>query len=131
MKNRGWHVIYYERKDGASPVYEFIESLSAREKAKVLNWIELLEKQGPQLPRPYADLLEDGIHELRIKITGEQIRVLYFFCYRDFIVLTHSFIKSTDKVPPAEIIKAKQCRSDFLSRYNENDLRRLLHEDLS
>jgi phage-related protein len=112
-------------------VYEFIESLDARSKAKVLNWIELLEKQGPQLPRPYADLLEDGIHELRIKITGTQIRVLYFFCYRDFIVPTHSFIKSTDNVPPPEIIKAKHCRSDFLSRHNENDLRRLLYEDFS
>jgi phage-related protein len=131
MKNRTWLAIYYERKDGVSPVYEFVESLAVREKAKVLNWIELLEEQGPQLPRPYADLLEDGIHELRIKITGDQIRILYFFCYKDFIVLTHSFVKNSDKVPAAEIIKAKQCRSDFLARHNENNLRRLHHEDVS
>jgi phage-related protein len=130
MKKCAWHVLYYEKKDGTSPVYDFIESLTQREKAKILNWIELLEQQGPQLPRPYADLLEDGIHELRSKLSGNQIRVLYFFCFREFIVLTHSFIKNTDKIPVTEIAKAKQYRADFLARNNEKELRRTLNEDV-
>jgi len=65
-----------------------------------------------------------GIHELRVKLSGDEIRILYFFCYQDFIVLTHAFQKTTDKVPDAEIRKAKKYRQDFLQRMTEDDLRR-------
>ncbi|MFQ5640927.1 MAG: type II toxin-antitoxin system RelE/ParE family toxin [bacterium] len=63
--------------------------------------------------------MEEGIHELRVKLSGEQTRILYFFCFRNLIVLTHAFIKSTDKVPKAEIIKAKKYRDDFLKRFSK------------
>jgi phage-related protein len=90
----------------------------------------LLEKQGPHLPRPYADLLESGIHELRVKLSGAQARVLYFFCYQEYVVLTHCFIKNTSSVPAAEIKKAKKFRDDFLERYTEKKIRSLIDEDL-
>jgi len=73
-----WRILYYETKKSRCPVQEFIRLQQTRQRAKILNWIELLESEGPQLPRPYADLLDDGIHELRIKISGDQIRILYF-----------------------------------------------------
>ncbi|MEK7434544.1 MAG: type II toxin-antitoxin system RelE/ParE family toxin [Cyanobacteriota bacterium] len=92
------------------------------EKVKVFSWIELLEEKGALLPRPYADLLEDGIHELRIKISGSQERILYFFCYQNFIILTHNFTKNTNKVPINEIKKAKKLREDFLNRYKNKKL---------
>ena len=125
-----WQIIYYETKQGNCPVEEFILNQQARPRAKILNWIELLESSGPQLPRPYADLLTDGIHELRIKVSGDQIRILYFFCYGDFIVLTHSFSKRTNRVPPAEIAHAQRCRADFMNRYTETTLRETYDENL-
>ncbi|MBN1632912.1 MAG: type II toxin-antitoxin system RelE/ParE family toxin [Ignavibacteria bacterium] len=81
-----------------------------------MNWIEQLQNEGPDLPRPYADLLEDCIHELRIKLKGKQVRILYFFYYKEYIVLTHAFFKTTSKVPTKEILKAKTYREDFLKR---------------
>ena len=126
---RKWHVLYFEDSNGYSQVFEFIENRKIREKAKVLAWLEQLEKQGPNLPRPYADLLEEGIHELRVKLSGDQVRILYFFCFKDFIVLTNAFIKNTDKVPKNEIQIAKKNRADFLSRYNESSLRRIANEN--
>jgi phage-related protein len=125
-----WKIIYYETTDGDCPIRTFIESRGEREQAKIFSWVSLLEEQGPQLPRPYADLLEDGIHELRIRLSGEEIRVLYFFCYRDFIVLTHVFSKHTQRVPPAEIRGAQRCRSDFLSRYDEETVKQAFDEDI-
>ncbi len=119
MKNRKWKVIYYETKDGKCPVIDFVESRSKRNQAKTLGLFALLQKKGPLLPRPYADLLEDGIHELRLKLSGGQVRVLYFFCYKKYIVLTHSFIKSTKRVPKAEIKKAEGFREDFLERFTK------------
>jgi hypothetical protein len=79
---RKWHVLYFEDSKGYSQVYEFIEGRKVREKAKVLAWLEQLESQGPNLPRPYADLLEEGIHELRVKLSGNQVRIMYFFCFK-------------------------------------------------
>jgi len=122
--NYKWTVIYYETSEGKCPVTDFIDSRSKRNQAKVMSLISLLEENGPTLPRPYADLLEDGIHELRIKLSGDQVRVLYFFCYKDFIILTHAFNKTTDKVPKSEIKKTKKFREDFLKKFKEEQLRR-------
>jgi phage-related protein len=126
---RKWRVLYFEDSQGYSQVFEYIEKREKREKAKILAWLEQLEQQGPNLPRPYADLLEDGIHELRVKLSGNQVRVLYFFCFRDFIILTNVFIKTTDKVPKNEIYLAKKCRAVFLAGNNEQTLRRITNEN--
>lgn len=128
-KKISWLVIYYEGADQVSEVFDFVSNRKESEKAKVLALLAVLEEHGPQLPRPYADLLEDGIHELRIKLSGNQVRILYFFCFREFIVLTNVFIKHSDKVPGKEIKKAQNLRADFLHRHNEQSLRRMIHEN--
>ncbi len=121
-----WHVLYYETEGGKCPVKEFIVSRNQGNRAKILAVIEALEQRGPNLPRPYADTLKDGIHELRIRLSGDRIRILYFFCFKDFIVLTNSFAKKSATVPTHEIREAKRCRTDFLARYDEKTLRGLI-----
>jgi hypothetical protein len=121
--NKGWQILYHSKADGSMPVKEYIDKLSLRERAKVMAFIGLLEEKGPNLPRPYADLLDEGIHELRIKLTGTQTRILYFFCYQNIIVLTNAFDKHTEEIPIAQIKLAKQSRIDFLSRFTESDIR--------
>ena len=125
-----WRVIYYEMDDGQCPVQEFIDSRNQRDQAKILSWIAQLEEHGPTLPRPYADLLDEGIHELRVSLSGDPIRVLYFFCYRQFIVLTHAFAKHTHRVPRAQLTRALKAREDFLARLDEETLKEDLDEDL-
>jgi phage-related protein len=124
--SKKWNVTYYVEADGTKPVEAYIDSLSFSEQAKTLSFIYKLEEKGPDLHRPYADLLEDGIHELRIKLTGTQVRILYFFCYKDIMILTNIFDKHTDKVPKSEIKLAKRNRDDFLMRFTEQDIRGLL-----
>ena len=124
-----WRVLYYETPEGECPVREFVDSRKGRNQAKIVALISNLQDRGPTLPRPYADLLEDGIHELGIRVSGDQFRVLYFFCFRRFIVLTHAFAKVTAKVSRAETQKAKKYRSDFLSRFKESDLE-TMHDDI-
>ena len=120
--SKKWKVVYYSEQNGSIPVKEYIDGLSIREQAKTLSFIGLLEEKGPNLPRPYADLLGDGIHELRIKLKGTQVRILYFFCYQNMIVLTNVFDKYSDKVPKEEIKSAKENRKDFLSRFSEKKI---------
>jgi phage-related protein len=107
-------------------VYRFSEG---RDQAKIFALIFNLQDRGPTLPRPYADLLEDEIPDPRIRLSGDQFRVLYFFCFRIFIVLTHAFAKVTAKVSRVEIQKAKKYRSDFFSRFEEPDLEPM-HDDI-
>ncbi|MCL2557601.1 MAG: type II toxin-antitoxin system RelE/ParE family toxin [Treponema sp.] len=121
----GWRVLYYFDDSGLKPVKEYIDRLTLREQAKTMAFIAMLEEKGPNLPRPYADILEDGIHELRIKLRGTQARILYFFCYRDVIVLTNAFEKRTREVPKAEIGLAKKRRAYFLEKRSEDDIRGL------
>jgi len=125
MENK-WYILYYIEKDGSKPVEKYIKELSVNERAKTLAFIGHLEEKGPNLHRPYVDLLEDGIHELRIKITGTQVRILYFFCYKNMIIFTNVFDKHTDKVPKSEIKTAKNNRADMLKRFTEQELRSLI-----
>ena len=115
-----WEVIYYTDPRGVSPVREFIDNLpSKRAQARILALIGLLEEKGIYLHRPYADLLEDGIHELRVRVSKLRYRVLYFFWQEEKIVLTHGFTKVTKRVPKREIERAKAYRDDWITRHRE------------
>ncbi len=111
-----YEVIFYETNNGLCPVDEFLDLLQLKVRAKVEKWIEKLEHHGPNLPRPYADIVVGKIRELRIVFGSNHYRLLYFF-YGKTIVLTHGFIKKTDKVPTQEIKRAENCMTDFLNRY--------------
>ena len=121
MKKK-WKVIYYKTKDGKVPVKEFINSKKQSNRLKLFAIIDYLQEMGVNLPRPYSDYLSDGIYELRVKLSGNEIRTLYFFCYENYIVLTHSFHKKTDKVPENEINKAIEYKIDFLNRFNKDTI---------
>lgn len=115
---KNWEVLYYTNSQGRCPIEEFIDKLpSKREGARILARIDLLKEKGVYLHRPYADLLEDGIHELRVKISKLQYRVLYFFWQEEKIVLTHGFTKVTKRVPKMEIKRAKAYREDWITRH--------------
>lgn len=124
--NRKWHLLYCDEHLQGCPVTDFIDACRPRHQVKVLRFLTLLEEMGPTLPRPYADLLRDGVHELRIKLAGEQVRLLYFFCYRNYIILYHAFIKSTDRVPEKFIRRVIDYRASFLNRTNPQQLEALI-----
>lgn len=104
----------------------FIDSVNKKNQAKILALIGVLEEHGINLHRPYTDILRDGIHELRLKLSGSQVRVLYFFRYQKYIILTHTFVKTTGRVPNQEIEKAIRYRNDFFKRFNEKKIMELL-----
>lgn len=84
-----------------------------RVRAKAAAWIGLLQEKGPQLHRPYADMLEESIRELRISHGHLEIRILYFIEGKS-VVLTDGFLKKTQWIPKEEIEKAKRCRNEWL-----------------
>ncbi|WP_300460284.1 type II toxin-antitoxin system RelE/ParE family toxin [Desulfobacula sp.] len=122
-----WHILFCDEIEQACPVTEFINQCPPRHQVKVLRLLSLLEEQGPVLPRPYADVLYDGIHELRFTLSRTKVRVLYFFCYQKFIVLYYVFFKATQKVPEKFIKKVIDYRTDFLERASRKKLEESWH----
>lgn len=112
----GFEVIFYEKENGDCPVEEFISSLDAKMRAKMVGLLELLEEKGNQLREPYSKHIDDGIFEIRCKVGNNISRVLYFFYYEGKIILTNGFIKKTQKTPPEEIKLAKERRDEFKER---------------
>ena len=71
-------------------------------------------EQGHALRRPQADLLRDGIHELRVGFQGVNYRLLYFFHGNIAAVVSHGLTKER-AVPPREIELAIKRRARFLA----------------
>lgn len=126
MRNR-WHIVYCDEQMEPCPVTDFIDACAPKHQVKILRFLSLLEQMGPTLPRPYSDLLKDGIHELRIKLSGDQIRMLYFFCFRKYIVFYVAFVKNTDRVPEKFIHRVKRYRDNFLERISAQQLEELVN----
>ena len=111
-----FQVEFYDTEDGRTPTQEFLDSLEPKMNAKMVGLMEILEEKGYSLREPYSAPLEDGIFELRA-IKGSNIsRALFFFYVEGRIVITHGFIKKTQKTPRAQIELAKKYRADFLRR---------------
>jgi phage-related protein len=111
-----FQVEFYDTEDGRTPAQEFLDSLEPKMNAKMVGLMEILEEKGYSLREPYSAPLEDGIFELRA-IQGSNIsRALFFFYVEGRIVITHGFIKKTQKTPRAQIELAKKYRADFLRR---------------
>ena len=99
--------------DGTVPLMDWLDDLEGRERrafAKCLQLIRRLSHLGNELRRPSADILRDGIYELRAKIGRVNYRVLYFFYAPNAACITHGFTKE-GKVPGSEIDRAMKRKS--------------------
>jgi hypothetical protein len=84
-----------------------LERTESKAYSKCLARILMLHQHGHELRRPSADILRDGIHELRIHHDSVNYRILYFFSGKDVACLAHGITKEK-KVPDAEIDRAVQ-----------------------
>lgn len=116
-----YKVIFYKTSRVEEPVIRYLKTLDIKVRAKFYKLLTLLENLGPNLRRPYADLLKNKIYELRIKYGSNQYRTLYFFFERDYIVITHGFTKKTERIPEVEIKRAQVYREDFEKQIAEGD----------
>jgi phage-related protein len=83
-----------------------------------------LSELGHELRRPLADILRNGIYELRIRKGRVNYRILYFFHGRNLAILGHALTKE-DKVPRADIERAIRRKKAF----EENPAQHLYSEE--
>jgi hypothetical protein len=103
--------------DGSVPVLDWLDKLPDKVVVRCQRSLRRLRDLGHELRRPEADLLRDGIHELRIGFQGVNYRILYFFHHSVAAVVSHGIVKER-MVPPIEIERAKQRRALYLADPN-------------
>ena len=88
-----WKIGYYKKENGEIPVLDFLLTLEPKMRAKVVQYIDLLEKSGTNLREPYV-----------APIKG------------DTFVMLHGFKKKTTKTPSSELERALKYKLDFERR---------------
>jgi phage-related protein len=114
-------VEFYEKADGSSEVWDFLENLRIKADSnkdariqyrQISLYIDLLQNNGTRLSENITKNIEGNIWELR---PGNN-RVFYFYFRENTFVLLHQFRKKSQKTPKREIEKAKAERDDYIRR---------------
>jgi len=114
---RLFDLVFYTTERGDSPIDDFLDGLDTKSRAKVAAYLTVLEEQGPNLKRPYADIVRGKIRELRIHYSSNQYRILYFFQVRNQIILIHAFAKKTQQLKEKDIELAERRMEEWLRRH--------------
>ncbi len=75
-------VVFYQESGDDVPVLDWLKKLRHSDElayGKCVAAIERLATFGHELRRPLADLLKDGVYELRVRKGHVNYRILYFF----------------------------------------------------
>lgn len=106
-------VVFYREADGTVPALKCLEELPRSALVKCRVKLERLKELGHELRRPEADLLRDGIYELRVRLQRINYRVLYFFHGNMAAIVSHGIVKERN-VPAKEIDLAIERKEAFL-----------------
>jgi phage-related protein len=109
-------VLFYKTIDGRCPVQEFLDSLPGKVSQKIV-WVLRLLEDMDIVPASYFKKLAgtEDIWECRIQFSSNAYRIFCFFM-NNSVVLTHGFVKKSQKTPAGEIERAEAYRRDFLKR---------------
>ncbi len=113
----GKTVVFYKAADGKCPIQDFLDSLPGKVAQKV-TWVLNLLEDLDIVPSSYFKKLTgtEEIWECRITFGSNAYRIFCFFVDNSVVVLTHGFVKKSQKTPKKEIEKAETYRRNFLQR---------------
>ena len=108
-------ITIYKDDDGSVPLLDWLDGQSDKVQNDMELRIELLIEKGNELRRPVCDILRDGIYELRKRRLNVNYRILYAFCGKNAVLLSHGCTKEK-RVPKKEIDRA----ISNLNKYQQN-----------
>ena len=110
-----FHIVFFETNSGKTPVKDFIDNLDPKTQAKIARSFDLLEEFGPLLKEPYIKPLGyRNLYELRVRWNKLSLRFLFFMPKYNIIVILHSYIKKSNKIPKNELLIATSRLKEFL-----------------
>ena len=99
-------IFFYDPETGTIPVREYLDSISDKERAKILKYVEFLREHKGVLDEPYTKHIRDKIRELRIDFGRNRHRIFFFTFVGKNIILLHAFQKYTAQTPERDIRRA-------------------------
>lgn len=106
------NVIFFAEDNGTCPVLDWLDAIPAKARDQCIVRVERLGELGHELRRPEADYLRDDIHELRVRLSRVNYRMLCFF-HEGGAVISHGLTKK-DVVPDREIDLAVERGGRFM-----------------
>lgn len=93
----------------------FYKSQDSKIQEKIEYVLDLVRFER-QVPKKFFKHLDhtDGIWEIRVITTFKSIRILCFPDKENLVVLTHCFLKKTQKTPKKEIRLAERLKKEYL-----------------
>lgn len=109
---------FYDPDTEEAPVSNYLNSLSQKDRSKVLKYIEFLREHSGVLDEPYTKHIRGKIRELRVDFGRNRHRIFFFTFAGRNIILLHAFLKKTSKTPENEIDKATSNYNKFIINPN-------------
>lgn len=112
---------FYTRPNGHTEFQEYLDSLNAKARAKLLARIYMVSKYGISvgIQHDWVKSLDNNLYEIRSRVSNNQQRGLYFHVEANNYIITHGFTKKTQKTPQREINHAKKLRAEYLKNRKE------------
>ncbi|KRM81357.1 type II toxin-antitoxin system RelE/ParE family toxin [Liquorilactobacillus vini] len=108
----------YRRINGHDEFAEFYQSLSSKDRQKLIALIQTIEQQGLLIAAQmeWIKKIDANLYEIRSKVASNIQRVLYFHDDGTSYIITHGFTKKTQKAPIKEIKHAEKIRTEYYLR---------------
>jgi len=107
---------FYHTMNDRCPVDDFLEDLDDRSLSKVLAVFKLIETQE-RVPEQYLKKISGyELWEVRVGMGGKAFRFPCFWSKGSLIILTHGFVKKSQKTPGKELRKALAYKADWEGR---------------
>jgi phage-related protein len=111
---------FFRTAAGGEPVRDWLKGLERVEDRRTIGVDIATVEFGWPVGMPTCRPLQDGIYEVRSRLTGGRIsRVLFYADTNGRMVLLHGFVKKTRKTPDADLDLARRNK-----RLHESQLRR-------
>lgn len=112
-----WEIKFYEKSNGEKPVFNFIENLPTKDKAKVHKDLDLLEEYGIEIGPPRAIKIVGerykNLWELRVRFSTNHYRIFYFLHAGRFFILLHANIKKKNKTDKNDLEISRERMLDY------------------
>jgi phage-related protein len=110
-------IIFFETDFGNKPVEDFLDSLDAAPRAKVVRTLELLREQQILPSKFWKKLSGTNLWELRVEYSGNIYRLLAVTAKGNRVILLHGFQKKSQKTPRPDMEIAEQRQKRYLQRH--------------
>lgn len=94
---------FYTKTSGKAPVRDYINSLSVKDRTKLLGCLESIKNLGFDSPRVEFRQIKSKLWEIKVKLNSGGHRIFYVTIAKKRIVLLHAYQKQSQKAPKKEI----------------------------